>query len=52
MTRRSLLSSVTTGGPQRLRFLRKESVMNRAIGERRRDKENDDDDDDEVDGGD
>lgn len=40
VTLRSLLSSVTTGGPQLLLFLRKASRMKRAIGERRREAEN------------
>jgi len=40
VTLRSLLSSVTTGGPQLLLFLRNASRMKRAIGERRREAEN------------
>jgi hypothetical protein len=36
VTRQSLLSSETTGGPHRFWFLRKESGMNRVMGERRR----------------
>lgn len=41
VTRRSLLSSVTTVGPHLLSFLRKASMMNLAIGERRMEAEND-----------